>query len=96
MNWQRLSRRGLYACVFALSAVLLLAQGIELGHSHDDLQSQVDCQICLKHSGKGKTLLASGLSFDLAGSQVYRLDLQLHRPFLALPAAKSRAPPRKS
>jgi|GEM_PF-609090 len=89
-----LGRRSALACMLALSAVLLLAQGIELGHSHEDLQSQLDCQICLKHSSKGKVLVAAGISLNLRTLSVYGVDISPTVPALALPAPKSRAPPR--
>ncbi len=95
-DWLRLSRRGAIACMLALSAVLLLAQGVELSHSHDDIQSQLDCQICLKHGSKGKLHVASGISLDLRSASVYGLDIQPEQPLLALPPAKSRAPPQQS
>jgi len=92
-GWQGLTRRSAFACMLALSAVLLLAQGIELGHSHEDLQSQLDCQICLKHSSKGKVLAAAGLSLNLRTLSAYGIDIPPVAPVLILPAPKSRAPP---
>jgi len=92
-GWQGLTRRSAFVCMLALSAALLLAQGIELGHSHEDLQSQLDCQICLKHSSKGKVLVAAGISLNLRAFSVYGIDTAPTTPVLALPAPKSRAPP---
>lgn len=92
-GWQGLTRRSAFACMLALSAVLLLAQGIELGHSHEDLQSQLDCQICLKHSSKGKVLAAAGISLNLRSLSAYGIDIVPSAPVLVLPTPKSRAPP---
>ncbi len=87
------ARRYLLSFVLVLGSVLLLAQGIELGHSHDDLESQLDCQICLKHSSKGKLLAASDLDFGPGSANQFAARIQLQKPFLALPPANSRAPP---
>ncbi len=87
------ARRTMLAFVLVLGSALLLAQGIELGHSHDDLESQLDCQICLKHSSKGKLLSASDLDLELNGSNQFAAAPQPQKPFLALLPAKSRAPP---
>ncbi len=92
----RMPRRAALFCMLALSTVLLLAQGIELSHSHDDLQSQFDCQICLKHSSKGKLHVASGISLDQRSASVFDRDVQNEQPFLALLPPKSRAPPQQS
>ncbi len=85
--------RYLLALILVLSSSLLLAQSIELGHSHEDLQSQLDCQICFKHSSKGKVLLTSGFSLDLQAGTGFTLEQQPSQPSLDLPARKSRAPP---
>ncbi len=89
----QIARRYLLACVLAFGSLLLLAQGIELSHSHDNLQSQLDCQICFKHGSKGKVLLSSGLNIEIQASIAFSLESQPPQPFVAVPPAKSRAPP---
>ena len=96
MEWRRLSnpsRRRAAFVMLALSAVLLLAQGIELSHSHDNLQSRLDCHLCLKHNSKGKVLLNTGFTVAPLATAVFILANEAEQPFLSLPPAKSRAPP---
>lgn len=89
----QIAKRYLLACVLALGSLLLTAQGIELSHSHDNLQSQLDCQICFKQGSKGKVLLSSGLNIEIQASIAFSLESQPAQPFVAVPPAKSRAPP---
>lgn len=90
---QAKGRRHLLALVLALGSFVILAQGIELGHSHEDLQSQLDCQICVKHSSKGKVLTASDLNLEIPVVTAFSTGPARQQPFLSLPPAKSRAPP---
>ena len=89
----QIAKRYLLACVLALGSLMLTAQGIELSHSHDNLQSQLDCQICFKQGSKGKALLSSGLNIEIQASIAFNLESQSAQPFIAVPPAKSRAPP---
>jgi hypothetical protein len=82
--------------VVALCALVVLAQSIELTHSHDDLQSQLDCHICLKLGSKGKAITALAMEFSAASSAEVIVSAGRHLPFLRLPPAKSRAPPHYS
>jgi len=82
--------------LLALCAIVVLAQGTELSHSHDDLQSQLDCQICLKLGSKGKAAAATSLEFNVENGGALFISADRHLPFLAVPPAKSRAPPHYS
>ncbi|MDA1372579.1 MAG: hypothetical protein O2971_17715 [Proteobacteria bacterium] len=78
-----------------LCLLLLFIQGVDLIHSHNgDLQRQIDCDICLKiDSGSDAAAVSSSvLALNLSG-QVY-LEAFSALPFLAIPSANSRAPPR--
>jgi len=52
-----------------LSLFLLFAQAVEHGHSHDDLQTQFDCEICLKVGSLEDAALADALSLSLPTTQ---------------------------
>lgn len=82
--------------LLALCAIVVLAQGIELTHSHDDLQSQLDCHICLKLGTKGKAVTANSLEFNAESSSAVIESVERHFTFLAIPPANSRAPPHYS
>ena len=77
-----------------LSFMLLFAQAVEHGHSHDaDLQSQFDCEICLKVGSLDDLAIADAPSFDLpTGSQVF--TALITNPVSSKPArTTARAPP---
>ena len=76
-----------------LSLFLLFAQSVEHGHSHDELQAQFDCEICLKVGSLEDVVLADAPSLSFAAS---------HQPFSILiqnqtsstrAAATARGPP---
>lgn len=82
--------------LLALCTIVVLAQGIELTHSHDDLQSQLDCHICLKLGSKGKAVTTAAPQFHAEGVSTLFVSADRHFPFLAVPPARSRAPPHYS
>lgn len=52
-----------------LSLFLLFAQAVEHGHSHDDLQAQFDCEVCLKVGSLEDVVLADTPSLSLPTTQ---------------------------
>lgn len=78
----------------ALSLVLLFAQAVEHGHSHAaDLQSQFDCEICLKVGSLDAIAVAAAPSeVSLTPDSAYALPIQNYSS--SKPArATARAPP---
>ncbi len=78
----------------ALSLMLLFAQAVEHGHSHDaDLQSQFDCEICLKVGSLDAIAVAEAATVvSLTPNSAYALPVQNHSS--TKPAsATARAPP---
>lgn len=78
----------------ALSVFLLFAQAVEHGHSHDaDLQSQFDCEICLKVGSLDAIAIADAGSLALpTNDQPYSVRIQ-NWFSTDLPSATARAPP---
>lgn len=48
-----------------LSLLLLFAQAVEHGHSHENLQAQFDCEICLKVGSLEDAVIAEAPSLSL-------------------------------
>ena len=77
-----------------LSAFLLFAQAVEYGHSHDaDLQSQFDCEVCLKVGSLDDVALAKAPSLNQQASvQSYTTFIESHSSTEII-RATARAPP---
>ncbi|MFN3162723.1 MAG: hypothetical protein ACE37N_04405 [Pseudohongiellaceae bacterium] len=93
-KWLRMTAAS--RALLALCTIVVLAQGVELTHSHDDLQSQLDCHICLKLGNKGKAVTAAALDFSAENGSTLFVSADRHLPFTAVPPARSRAPPHYS
>lgn len=76
-----------------LSLFLLFAQAVEHGHSHDNLQAQYDCEVCLKIGSLEDAVVADAPSLDFPStSQVFSILTENQTSFeLTTPAA--RGPP---
>lgn len=87
------SRRSL-ALLSLLAAALLFVQSADLTHTHiDDLQAQVDCEICLKFGSDDDAIaVTSGLADSFAPQQ-FVANPQFNAPILAVLSANPRAPP---
>lgn len=96
MDWRHFSRRNVLLCLFVLTTLLLLAQAIELSHSHENLKNRLDCQLCLKHSSKGKVLISTAYSPVPSVRAFFVPERDFEQAVLSLPQAKSRAPPQLS
>lgn len=94
--WSRSRRARSLRGLLALCAVVVLAQGVELTHSHDEPQSQLDCHICLKLGNKGKAVAATSIEVNADKIQVLFVSDDHDLPYVAVPPAKSRAPPHYS
>lgn len=96
LAWLRARNARALRGLLTLCAVVVLAQGIELAHSHDDLQSHLDCHICVKLGSKAKAVAAGITDFGTDTRRVLFVSNDRDLPFVAVPPAKSRAPPRYS
>ncbi len=78
----------------ALCLLLLFAQTVYLGHSHDaDLQSRFDCEICLKGGSVDDLLVPGSTNLPaLVSSQSFPVLVQ-SQTFSAPTTATARAPP---
>ncbi len=78
----------------ALCLLLLFAQTVDLGHSHDaDLQSRFDCEICLKGGSVDDLLVPGSTNLPaLVSSQPCSVLVQ-SQTFSAPTTATARAPP---
>lgn len=77
-----------------LSAVLLFAQAVEYGHSHDsDLKAQFDCEVCLKLGSLDDVVAdkVAGLNRQSA-AQSYSTRIENHNYLITIRAV-ARAPP---
>lgn len=62
-----------------LSLFLLFAQAVEHGHSHEDLQAQFDCEICLKVGSLDDVVVADAPSLSLPKThQTFPILIQNH------------------
>lgn len=77
-----------------LSVFLLFAQAVEHSHTHDtDLQSQFDCEICLKVGSLEDVAVAKPPSLSLQpNTQTYAVLIESHTS-LGTIRATARAPP---
>lgn len=88
------SKRRLLWLAPLLMLCLLLAQSVDLVHNHDgELNQRFDCDICLKLGSNTVAAVAADFSFELVPGGFAVVDKGLVAPFIALPAARSRAPP---
>ena len=76
-----------------LSLFLLFAQAVEHGHSHDDLQAQFDCEICLKVGSLEDIVLADTPSLSLPTTQQTFPLLVQNQTSSTVAAATARGPP---
>ncbi len=90
---EELHKRRALPVMALLLLVLQLTQTADLVHTHDqDLQSQYDCEICLK-LGSAEALTASGLDFSARMErEAFAPSRQTSRQATFL-AFQSRAPP---
>ena len=82
------------AFILALCLSLLFVQTTAAEHSHDGRPLyQFDCDFCLKLSTSDDALPVTSIHLDQVAQSVDFFQQQLLLPFIALPAARSRAPP---
>jgi len=78
----------------ALCLLLVIAQSGYLVHSHDgNLQSQFDCEICLKFGSSGDAILDNGPETFVNSPLTYFSSILTPVPFLAVYSAPPRGPP---
>lgn len=80
-----------------LCLVLLSTQVMGLTHSHTgELQTQADCELCLKLSSSDDVIVAASFSFEYSSSPKNFVSESDSLVDLSKPALRARAPPRYS